>query len=100
MQIGIFTCITENRLDADKCTGMYVREEDVLSAVYYQLKLYIDYHFITKNQYKQKMRHLDSTIEAVSFKYEEATNFSMKQYERYVMGEGPKKGIAAARPAK
>lgn len=45
-----FTCISKNRLGADKCTGMYAREEDVLSAVYYQLKQYIDHHFITENQ--------------------------------------------------
>lgn len=95
-----FTCITKNRLGADKCTGMYVREEDVFSAVYYQLNLYIDYHFITKDQYKQKIQHLDSTIEAASLKYEEATDFSIKQYEKYVMGESPKEAIAAARPAK
>lgn len=44
-----FTCISKNRLGADKCTGMYAREEDVLSAVYYQLKQYIDHHFITKD---------------------------------------------------
>ena len=95
-----FTCITKNRLGAGKCTGMYVREEDVFSAVYYQLKLYINYHFITKDQYKQEIQHLDSTIEAASIKYGEATDFSMKLYEKYVMGEGSKEAIAAARPAK
>lgn len=95
-----FTCITKNRLGADKCTGMYVREEDVLSAVYYQLKLYIDYLFITKDQYKQEIQHLDSLIEAASLKYEEATDFSMKLYEQYVMGEGSKEAIADARPVK
>lgn len=95
-----FTCITKNRLGAGKCTGMYVREEDVFSAVYYQLKLYINYHFITKDQYKQEIQHLDSTIEATSIKYGEATDFSMKLYEKYVMGEGSKEAIAAARPAK
>lgn len=95
-----FTCITKNRLGADKCTGMYAREEDVLSAVYYQLKQYIDHHFITKDQYMQEIQRLDSIIEAASLKYEEATEFSMKQYEKYVMGEGPKEAIAAARPAK
>ena len=36
-ELVFFTCITKNRLGADKCTGMYAREEDVLSAVYYQL---------------------------------------------------------------
>ena len=95
-----FTCITKNRLGADKCTGMYAREEDVLSAVYYQLKRYIDHHFITKDQYQQEIQHLNSIIEAASLKYEEATDFSMKQYEKYVMGEGSKEAIAAARPAK
>lgn len=95
-----FTCITKNRLGADKCTGMYAREEDVLSAVYYQLKQHIDHHFITKDQYKQKIQHLDSIIEEASLKYEEATDFSMKQYEKYVMGEGSKEAIVSARPAK
>lgn len=79
---------------------MYAREEDVLSAVYYQLKQYIDHHFITKDQYKQEIQRMDSIIEAASLKYEEATDFSMKQYEKYVMGEGSKEAIAAARPAK
>lgn len=95
-----FTCITKNRLGADKCTGMYAREEDVLSAVYYQLKQYVNQHFIPRDQYKQKIQHLDSIIEAASLKYEEAIEFTMKQYEKYVMGEGSKEAIVAARPAK
>lgn len=40
------------------------------------------------------------TVSARNHAYEEATEFSMKQYEKYVMGEGPKEAIAAARPAK
>lgn len=96
MRIGIsspaFQKIGQVRINA--------REEDVLSAVYYQLKQYIDHHFITKDQYKQEIQRMDSIIEAASLKYEEATDFSMKQYEKYVMGEGSKEAIAAARPAK
>ena len=46
-----FTCITKNRLGVDKCTGMYVREEDVLRAIYYQLKLHVKEHFISDSQY-------------------------------------------------
>ncbi len=33
-------------------------------------------------------------------KYEEAIDFGMKQYEKYVLGEGTKEAIAAARPAR
>ena len=95
-----FTCITKNRLGADKCTGMYAREEDVLSAMYHQLKEYIKQHFISSDQYKKEIQRLDSVIEAASVRYEEAIDFGMKQYEKYVMGEGPKEAIAAARPAR
>ena len=28
-----FTCLTNNRVGADRCTGMYVREEDILGAI-------------------------------------------------------------------
>ena len=95
-----FTCITKNRLGADKCTGMYAREEDVLSAMYHQLKEYFKQHFISSDQYKKEIQRLDSVIEAASVRYEEAIDFGMKQYEKYVMGEGPKEAIAAARPAR
>ena len=36
-----FTCPTNNRIGSDRCTGMYVREEDIFSAIYYQLKLFL-----------------------------------------------------------
>ena len=94
-----FTCITKNRLGPDKCSGMYAREEDVISAVYHQLKQYVKQHFITSDQYRQEIRRLDSIIEAASVEYEKALDFSMKQYERFVLGEGPKEAIAASRPA-
>lgn len=42
-----FTCITKNRLGVGKCTGMYVREEDVFHAIYHQLKIYVKEYFIS-----------------------------------------------------
>ncbi len=36
-----FTCPTNNRVGSDRCKGMYVREEDIFSAIYYQLKLFL-----------------------------------------------------------
>lgn len=44
-----FTCITKNRLDADKCRGMYAREEDIFNAIYRQLKVYVGEHYITNS---------------------------------------------------
>ncbi len=95
-----FTCITKNRLGANRCTGMYAREEDVLSAVYHQLNQYVKQHFITSDQYKQEIQRLDSAIEAASAEYERAADFALLQYEKYLMGEGPKEAIAEARPAR
>lgn len=61
---------------------------------------YIDAGWSGRTFYKQEIQRMNSIIEAASLKYEEATDFSMKQYEKYVMGEGSKEAIAAARPAK
>lgn len=95
-----FTCITKSRLGADKCTGMYAREEDVLGAIYHQLKLYVKQHFITSDQYGLEIQRLDSAIEEASAKYEKAADFSMKQYERFILGEGSSEAIAESRPAR
>ena len=95
-----FTCITKNRLGADKCTGMYAREEDVLGAVYCQLNQYIKQHFISSDQYRLEIRRLDSAIEAASMKYKEAVDYGLQQYEKYVSGKGSKEDIVAARPAR
>ena len=57
-----FTCITKNRLGADKCTGMYAREEDVFNAIYRQLKDYVNEHYITNSAYKQKIQEYAEQI--------------------------------------
>lgn len=59
-----FTCNTNNRLEAGKCTGMYVREEDIFSAIYYQLKLYIQEHFISSLEYDEEMTQLKTKLNA------------------------------------
>ncbi len=57
-----FTCITKNRLGTDKCTGMYVREEDIFHAIYRQLKDFVSEHYITDTQYKQKVQEFTNQI--------------------------------------
>ena len=57
-----FTCITKNRLGADKCTGMYAREEDVLRAIYRQLKDHVNEHCITALQHKQEIQQFNDKI--------------------------------------
>lgn len=82
-----FTCNTNDRLGAGKCTGMYVREEDIFSAVYHQLKLYIQGHFISSLQYDEKMAQLKAKLRAqVEFRHAITENPAM-YYEQYILGE-------------
>lgn len=82
-----FTCNTNNRLGAGKCTGMYVREEDIFSAIYYQLKLYIQEQFISSLEYDAEMAQLKARLDAqVEFRHAIAENPAM-YYEQYVLGE-------------
>ena len=93
-----FTCITKNRLGTDRCTGMYAREEDVLNAVYHQLNIFVKEHNISSIEYKEKIQTLNDRIEEAAQKFEEAKDYSMKQYERLVSNEIEKEDFLAARP--
>ena len=67
MRIG---CIIKNRLGASKCTSMYVREEDIFRAIYHQLKLYLNKHFISNLQYKQELSRLNNEIDQFDQQYQ------------------------------
>jgi len=82
-----FTCITKNRLGADKCTGMYVREEDVFRAIYHQLKGYVSEHYITDTQYKHQIQEFTDQIADLTKRKTTAWIDAMEHYERFVQGE-------------
>lgn len=86
-----FTCITKNRLGADKCTGMYVREDDVFNAIYRQLKGYVKEHFIPDLQYKRQMQEFNEQIAGLSKQKTGAWIRAMEHYERFIQGEISKK---------
>jgi site-specific DNA recombinase len=57
-----FTCLTNNRVGADRCTGMYVREDDIFGAIYHQIKLWIGENFIATADYEAKRAMLQQEI--------------------------------------
>ena len=90
-----FTCITKNRLGADKCTGMYVREEDIFNALYRQLKDYVNEHYTTNSAYKQKVQEFKDQIADLTQRKTAAWINAMEHYEQYVQGEISKEEFRA-----
>ena len=90
-----FTCITKNRLGADKCTGMYAREEDVFNSIYRQLKEYVNEHYITNSAYKQKIQEYTGQIADLTQRKATAWINAMEHYEQYVQGEISKEEFRA-----
>ncbi|WP_305141038.1 recombinase family protein, partial [Acutalibacter muris] len=90
-----FTCITKNRFGADKCTGMYAREEDVFNAIYRQLKDYVNEHYITNSAYKQKIQEYAEQIADLTQRKTAAWINAMEHYEQYVQGEISKEEFRA-----
>lgn len=90
-----FTCITKNRQGADKCTGMYAREEDVINAIYRQLKDYVNEYYITNSAYMQKIQEYAEQITDLTQRKTTAWINAMEHYEQYVQGEISKKEFRA-----
>lgn len=95
-----FTCITKNRLGVDKCTGMYVREENVLKTIYTQLKQYVKEHFVTDTEYKRTIREFNAQIIHAAQAYECAKDNLALQYERLIDGQISKEEYWAWRTAR
>ena len=91
-----FTCITKNRLGADKCTGMYAREEDIFNAIYRQLKTYVSEHYITDSQHRQQIQQFNDKIYELAQSREKAWTNVMERYEQYVRGENSKETLRVA----
>ena len=91
-----FTCITENRLGVDKCTGMYAREEDIFNAMYRQLKVYVSEHYITAAQHKQQVQQFNDKILELTQNNEQVWTNAMEHYEQYVRGEISKEALRMA----
>lgn len=93
--MAFFTCITQNRLETDKCTGIYAREEDIFNAIYHKLKGYVNEHYITNSAYTQKIQELTSQITNLAQRKIAAWINAMEHYEKYVWKEISKEEFRA-----
>ena len=78
---------------------MYVREEDVLRAIYYQLKLHVKEHFISDSQYKQELIRLNNEIDHSDSQYQKIFRNVVHHYEMFVDGKISKNEFRAVQDA-
>ncbi len=82
-----YTCITKNRIGADRCTGMYIREEDVIGAIYHQLKLYLKENAAMPFQLRERIDLLNKDLTQHMAAMESTQKNPALYYERYIAGE-------------
>ena len=82
-----FTCLTNNRVGADRCTGMYVREEDIFSAIYYQLKLFVKANADFNANYDAKKAELELEVARCREMLADPMECTMKLYEQLIRKE-------------
>ncbi len=82
-----FTCLTNNRIGSDRCTGMYVREEDIFSAIYYQLKLFVKANIDFSVGYQGKKAALEQEITELQETLSDPMECTRKLYEQFIFKE-------------
>lgn len=82
-----FTYLTNNRVGANRRTGMYVREEDIFSAIYYQLKGYIKSRSGFSVEYDSKKEKLEQEITECQAILSDPLECGMRIYEQFVKNE-------------
>ena len=82
-----FTCLTNNRVGADCCTGMYVREEDIFSAIYHQLNLFVKANSNFNANYYAKKEELELEVAQYREMLADPMECTMKLYEQLIRKE-------------
>lgn len=82
-----FSCITRNRMGAERCSGMYVREKPIFDAVQMAQKQYIAEHSDQQAPLLQKRNELQQELKRLATQVEDPSGYKRTQYERMVVGE-------------
>lgn len=81
---AFFSCITNNRLGIEKCTGMYIRENDILNRVFAELNSFADEFCISEAEYKVHKQEYSNKFYAIVQKIYEEMSSSISYYEELV----------------
>lgn len=82
-----FTCITNNRLGAGNCTGMYIREAEILESILAEAVKDIARHQAALVHYEQEKAILDGNVESILQQIEEYQILRKADYENMARGK-------------
>ncbi|MDL2225825.1 recombinase family protein [Eubacteriales bacterium OttesenSCG-928-M02] len=81
-----FTCISNNRKGVGSCTGMYIRESDIMDAIRREVRTYVQVNTALASTYKNEMATLTAKAKQLDFKINQLMEMNRSRYEDYIMG--------------
>ncbi|WP_020074378.1 recombinase family protein [Faecalispora sporosphaeroides] len=81
-----FTCISNNRLGAGHCTGMYIRESDIMDAIFREVKSYIHDNEAAFITYVDRKSVLEVNEKQLARQINEQREVSRSRYENFIRG--------------
>ncbi|WP_455654995.1 recombinase family protein [Phascolarctobacterium sp.] len=81
-----FTCISNNRLGAGHCTGMYIHEADIMDAILREVKSYVQANTNADLTHKNEMTSLVIQAGQLDGKINQIIETKRSRYEDFVMG--------------
>lgn len=80
-----FTCITKNRMGAEHCSGMYIRENEVIAAIQAEVVRQSETHRKLLSAYKDKILALKQQLQELIQKKEQQATGHRNWYEQMIM---------------
>ena len=81
-----FTCISKNRLGADHCTGMYIRELEIMNAVLDEVKRVVQTNEAVALIYRDEMALLKAQTAKLESNIQKSMKIGRGHYENFVNG--------------
>lgn len=85
-----FTCITNNRLGAGNCSGMYIRESIIMDAIQEEISKYVDEHRNVAINHEKDWALLDEKLAGAKKELEICRENFKHSFEQSVLGNASK----------
>lgn len=81
-----FTCISNNRLGAGHCTGMYIQEYEIIDAILSEAKRFVKANEAAVLKYKCEKTELETKATKLNIEIQECMGRSRARYEDFIKG--------------